>query len=151
MRSPPAVKQRRRKKPDHPEHKLQKSLVAWHRQCVRPEHAVVISIPNGDERPKLAAIRLIEEGMHPGATDLLLILPGGRVCWVEVKLDTTALTKRTDLSPSQISFRAMLLAMAHDHRVVRSIEQYEAVLEELGVPTIVRSAGGFTAALAARR
>lgn len=116
-----------------PEHSLQAAIVAWHDRCVPREAATLIAIPNGGHRRKSVAGKLKAEGQRKGATDLVLALPAGRVAWIEVKLDDGPTTKRTDLSAAQRDFKATILALGHHHRVVRSVDQYQAVLDELGV------------------
>lgn len=114
-----------------------------------PENqADVIAIPMGGKRGKATAAKLKAEGARKGATDLIVILPAGATVWCEVKLDDTPLTKRTDLSASQRAFRAALLAKGHHHRVVRSIEQYHAVLVEFGVQPLARPYGAVRPAAA---
>lgn len=107
--------------------------MAWHERCVPREAADLIAIPNGGHRRKSVAGKLKAEGQRSGATDLIIVLPGGRVAWIEVKLDDGPGTKRTDLSPVQREFKAKLLALGHQHLVVRSVDQYQAVLDNLGV------------------
>jgi hypothetical protein len=128
-----------------PEHDLQAAIVAWHEKCVPREAAELLAIPNGGHRRKSVAGKLKAEGQRKGATDLVLALPAGRVAWIEVKLEDTATTKRTDLSPAQRDFKAKILALGHQHRVVRSVEQYQAVLDELGVPHRARPVRGWAA------
>lgn len=129
----------KRKRPASPEHKLQASLVAWHEQCVARNSCELIAIPNGGFRRKSVAGKMKAEGQRKGATDLVLALPEGRSLWIEVKLDDTPTTKRTDLSAEQRAFRTKILSLGHSHRVVRSIEQYRAVIEEFGVPHLERA------------
>jgi hypothetical protein len=132
---------KKRKPPTHREHPVQAAIVKYHDTCVSIADAELFAIPNGEERNPTVAERLKAEGVRSGVTDMALLLPRGVVVWIETKVDQlrNALGKvvqeRTYLEPNQRDFRDRLLAKGHHHRVVRSIEDYVAVLAEFGVPT----------------
>jgi hypothetical protein len=125
-----------RKPPRHWESELQVMLNRWFALAVRPEHAKLFSIPNGDERDAHVQDRLKDEGLCPGATDLVLLLPRGKVCWVEVKTaaDPAWGVRRTELSSVQKTFHGWLAHFGHDRAVVRSPEEFCDLLDRYGVP-----------------
>lgn len=127
-----------RSRPKHRESALQISIVEWHKRCVLPDQCKLLSIPNGDERPHLAAVRLLEEGMCPGASDLILVLSGGRVVWLETKLNKeTGGGRKTYQSDNQRIFQMDVEALQHQYAIVRSIDEYAEFLASKGVKTRV--------------
>lgn len=64
--------------------------------------------------------------MERGWPDRLLLLPGGRVLWVEVK------QPRGRLSPYQAKVHERLRGRGHDVRVVWSVPDVDRLLTELG-------------------
>lgn len=115
-------------------------MVQWFRLQVRPEHAVLLSIPNGDQRDAWVQDRLLEEGLLPGAPDLIIALPAARLLWVEVKTDKNEIwgIERTYLSPVQKNVHGLLRALGHEPVVCRSVEELADLLEQHGVPFGVR-------------
>lgn len=93
---------------------LQASIVIALR--VRYRDAIVAAIPNGGLRSKAEAARMQRTGTRPGMPDLVVILPGGRTCWLEVK------TRDGALSAAQSEMHYRLLGLGHAVSVVRSIE-----------------------------
>lgn len=133
----------RRPRARHPEDDLQASLIAWHRRCVPRHQAIVYSVPNGDLRDPFVVLRLKETGMLPGAADLIVLLPGGRIWLPEVKTDKTALTSKTYQNDNQKLFEADARALGHDYTVVRSLEDYAQGLMVRGVQALAWPPGVF--------
>jgi hypothetical protein len=65
-----------------------------------------------------------------GITDLVLLLKSGPTLWVELKADDGR------LSPGQVAFRERLTRVGHIYRVVKSVEEFESLLSEYGVPRL---------------
>lgn len=63
-------------------------------------------------------------GVEPGTPDLLVMLPGGRVLWLELK------TARGRLSPAQQAWHERARRMGHTVEVVRDVQS--AVMACLG-------------------
>ena len=148
------------KRPRHSEDDLQKSIVRFTAAAVDPGAMLLMAIPNGGQRnPKEAArmtgvssgqrdlmsdddaLRPAGLGVLPGAADLLLLLPGGRIALVEIKTEAKASVgigalpqKAGVLSKAQRRFRAGAERLEHDYRVVRSLVEWHALLIEKGVP-----------------
>lgn len=146
----------RRRKLKRVEQPLQIALVDFHRLAViNPRDAILLAIPNGEARDKITAGILVGKrpkgtplqplsddelikpyglGVLPGATDLLLVTRG-ITDWVEVKVpeDQTAGTKKTSLSRPQKVFAKALTDLDHYHHVVRTIDEYEALLRRRGI------------------
>lgn len=133
------VRSARQRQPTHPEHLLQTACVADFRQGVRPDQAIFVAIPNGDARDAIVQERLKEEGLYPGALDGILVLPKGRVVWVEFKTEKDPIrgTQRTYPNKNQRDFMAILAALGHVADVIRTREGWHALLKREGVKSIV--------------
>lgn len=71
--------------------------------------------PNGGIRNPIQAIALKRMGVSPGVPDLCVLLPGGRVGFVEVK------TAAGKLSPAQVRFREIATATGCPYLLARSV------------------------------
>ncbi len=67
-----------RAKPVHHESRLQRSCVKWFRMQHRALAKLLIAVPNGGKRSKIEAMIMSGEGVTPGMTDLLLLVPRGK-------------------------------------------------------------------------
>lgn len=65
-----------------------------------------------------------------GITDLVVLITGGPVLWVEVKAEDGR------LSEDQKEFARRLARVGHPCRVVRSVQEFERLLAEYGVPPL---------------
>lgn len=112
---------------------------ALQQQCVglltvleRQGRLAFTAIPNGSvlagdaEQRARQMNKLKNTGLRPGVPDLLIILPGGRCAWAELKSATGT------LSAAQKEWRDRLEAMGHDWRLVRSVEELQTYLKEIG-------------------
>lgn len=122
----------RRRAPRHAEDDLQTSLVEFHRRFADPR-ALLFAVPNGGRRARAEAARLLDAGVLPGASDLILVTHGA-VAFVEVKLPQGLLTERTYQSREQKQFQAAVEAFGHRYAVVRSVTEYADLLRMLQVP-----------------
>lgn len=95
----------------HPEHQIQQAI---HR-FLTIEHVFHFAVPNGEKRDVRVGARLKEEGVLPGVSDLVLILPG-RVVFAEIK------TVAGRLSPAQKAFREAVQGLGHPYVVWRSLD-----------------------------
>lgn len=103
----------------HPEHEIQKAIVS----LLKIEHVFHFAVPNGEKRDVRVGARLKEEGVLPGVSDLVLILPG-RVVFVEIK------TAAGRLSPVQKAFREVVQGLGHPYVVWRSLDDCKLFLKQ---------------------
>ena len=68
--------------------------------------------------------RVIQFGVR-GMSDLLVMVRGGAILWLEVKSATGR------LSPEQVNFRNLCTEMGHFYRVARSPHDFVLFLEEV--------------------
>ena len=129
-----------------PEHSLQASIRAWWMACVKePHHGFLFAVTNGAKR---AAKRngvmvngdappawwLIAEGLRAGVSDLVMMVPGSKTVFIEVKLDDTILTKKTYQNDAQEAFEKTCNTLGHPYRIARSIEDFADICDEFQVP-----------------
>lgn len=78
---------------------------------------IVAAIPNGGSRHPAEAKNMKLTGTLAGMPDLVVALPGGRVCWIEVKTDTGQCSAR------QFAIMAALNDLGHPVAVCRDIHE----------------------------
>jgi len=112
---------------DRPEDRVQREVIAF-LAAVLP-HAVVFAVPNGARRGKGGKAANAVPGLLPGAPDLAVCLPHGRVLWVECKAPEGV------VSDAQDTLWLRLRALGHDYCVVRSQGDVRAELAALSIVT----------------
>ena len=70
-------------------------------------------------------------GLLPGVSDFILLLPEGRMVFVEAK------TPEGVLNRSQARFRGAVTALGFDYQIVRSLDDYIALLKSYGVELLL--------------
>lgn len=110
-----------------PENDIQRAIVKYI-GAVLP-HGIVMAIPNASRRTVGGKPMNAAPGLLPGAPDLVVALPKGRVVWLEVK------APKGRASSNQITVHGKLNALGHTCAVVRSIEDVQRVFDYLGIET----------------
>ena len=91
------------------------------------EAQLLIAIPNGSYRKPLEAIRLKREGVKPGMTDLMLLMPRGGFHGLCIEM------KRADggvVSPVQKKMHALLVEQGYMISVCAGSDQAYKALED---------------------
>lgn len=128
-----------RKDPAYYERRLHILLVQRFLRHVHPRDAMIALIANGEYRPPQTLDLLVRMGLLKGLTDLQLILPRGRTRWIEVKLESTIEHGKTGLTDEQIEMHDQLRELDHQADVVRSFDEFWAIVEAESIPnTYVR-------------
>ena len=111
---------------------LQASIISLLAVYERQKRLSYCAIPNGSVLAGNEAQRAIQmrklkaTGLRPGVPDILIILPGGRCAFAELKSD------KGRLSAAQEGWRDALVALGHDWRLIRSTDDMTNYLGELG-------------------
>jgi hypothetical protein len=112
-----------KRQPRHEESALQKAMIEYlDRRGVRRDN-VVFAVPNEGRRSRHVGGILKSMGLLPGVADLVIVAPGGRAHFVEVK------TPKGRLSKAQREFRDRCVAMRVPWAIVRSLDDMERVIE----------------------
>lgn len=91
---------------------------------IRPElRGRVFAVNNNSENAIKGALNKAM-GVYPGVSDMLLMLPFGKWVCIEWKTPTGS------QSPKQISWQKIAEAMGNDYVLVRSEEEFFAVLDK---------------------
>lgn len=111
------------------EDQFQAACVKWFDETFYNHRRMLFAIPNGGARDGRTASILNATGVRPGVADLCLVLPEGKVVWIEMKLPNGR------QSPDQVSWEAMLDEREHLYLVVRSMEDFkQLILQFLFIP-----------------
>jgi hypothetical protein len=109
------------------ESKIQSAIVSFIRNVVKD--CLVIAIPNGARRTAAGFAANAVAGLTPGAPDLVVAFPEGRVLWLEVK------APKGRLSDNQVLIHEKMNDLGHTIHVVRSIEEVRCIMGNLNIKT----------------
>lgn len=116
------------------EAKIQGEIYRWYNNtyCLKTNEprCLIFSVPNGGTRNHVEATQLKATGLLPGVSDLIVIHATyshewglvRRVLFIEVKTETGKQT------PQQIEFQERIKALGYDYHVVRSLDQFKAIV-----------------------
>jgi hypothetical protein len=107
------------------EHKLQTMVVDYLNVAALPG-VFAFAIPNAARRSYSLGRRMAAEGLMSGVADLCVMLPAGRVGWLEMK---TATGRQ---SVEQKGFQARCLRLNHPYAVARTFDEATKVLRTWG-------------------
>ena len=107
------------------EHALQTVVADYMTLAVKPE-LYWSAIPNGGKRNLSVAVKLKREGLKPGSPDLYVMLPDGKIAWLELKV------KGGSLSIEQQAFRNVCKRLGHHWAVAKTLDEVIAFLASLG-------------------
>lgn len=109
------------------ESRIQSAIVSFIRTVV--PGSLVIAIPNGARRTAGGYASNAVAGLLPGAPDLVVALPEGKVLWLEVK------APKGRPSDNQVLVHEKLGEIGHAVYIVRSISDVCDVMEKLNIKT----------------
>jgi hypothetical protein len=105
------------------ESKLQQEIFNWYQNnyCLKfhDPRGMIFSIPNGGTRNKLEAITMKATGLLAGASDLIVILPNGKLSFIELKTDTGKQSEK------QIDFENRVNDLGFEYKIIRSLEEFK--------------------------
>jgi hypothetical protein len=108
------------------EAKVQSSILEWIRLAA-PD-ILVFHVPNGGLRSKVEAARLKWQGVRLGAPDLVIVAPGGRTFFAEIKTATGR------LSAEQRALHDAFAALGSPVALLRSIDDTREAFRAWNVP-----------------
>lgn len=109
----------------HPESALQQACVELLQIYEAQDRLTFFHVPNGARLANASRQggRMKKLGVRPGVPDLVIVLPGGRTAWVELKSD------RGRLSDYQQAWGQTLLALGHHWCIIRDVDQLKNFIE----------------------
>ena len=105
------------------EHSLQVQLLAEF-EVRKARDVNILALPNAGHRSLRMGARMKAEGLQAGAADLLVMLPGGKVAWLELKTD------KGRQSLAQKGFEAKCKRLDHPYALARTLDEAIAVLTQ---------------------
>jgi len=109
------------------EDKIQQEIVVWFRNTFCLAHhnpkLKIFAVPNADVSSDAHRIKMFSTGVEAGVADLIVLLPGAQIIFVEVK------TEIGRLSPKQTKFSIDVDELGFCYYMVRSIEQFKNLPE----------------------
>jgi hypothetical protein len=134
---------RARKRPERRiERQIQAAIVRYHELAVGQDRALLFAVPNGEERSSSTAALLVGQGVVAGAADLVLLLAGGFSVLIEVKRPRSlepvvggraVVVRAGEQSSVQRAFQARAESLGHRYTVIRSLDEYVALLARHGI------------------
>lgn len=106
------------------EHQLQSSIFKYVKIVLPTLRQYMFAIPNGGARNIIVATKLKKEGVTSGVYDVLISIPNHykHGLYLECKVGKNGLTD------NQKKFRNNMLAIGYDCDVVKSLDEFQAVL-----------------------
>ena len=104
------------------ESQLQQMCVRYFRY-VYPQY-VIYATPTGGSRNPIEAKRLKAEGVLAGVADLTILLPQGRIIYIEMKVKGN---RQTD---NQKDFQQKAEALGYKYYVCYSFDEFKAIIEK---------------------
>lgn len=109
------------------ENNLQQQIVVWYNNnyCLtnHPNRGIIFSIPNGGTRNKFEAITLKATGLLKGASDLVVIFPNCKLCFVELKIEKGIQSKE------QKEFEYRITQAGYEYHLIRTLEEFKTLTE----------------------
>ena len=107
------------------EHQLQASLCEYLDKALLPS-LDYFAIPNGGARHIRVAMKMKAEGVRRGVPDIAIMLPEGRIAWLELKI------KGGYLSADQKAFRDKAISLDHAWGMARTLDEAIEFLRVIG-------------------
>lgn len=110
-----------RKKPAHREHDIQSACVYYFRVQYPQYKLNLFAVPNGGRRDKVSGALLKEEGVIPGVSDLILLMPKGGYHGLLIEMKT----KEGSQSLTQKQWQQHVERFGYKYVVCRSVDDFK--------------------------
>lgn len=111
------------------ESRIQQEMVTWFRnefcRVGQEPRCIIFSVPN-ERADKFEQMRMVQTGLMPGVSDLIVITPG-RVLFIEVKDD------KGRQSDKQKSFQETLQTLGFEYFLIRNLEEFKKIFVYLNI------------------
>ena len=112
-------------KRNRPEQQIQRAVVQYLGIMENLGELTFFHVPNGGRRTKAEGSIFKSLGVRPGVPDLVLLFPGGKCAFVEIKAD------KGRLSAAQKAFRNTAEAMGFPFLEARGVDEVERFVRGL--------------------
>lgn len=109
-----------RRRPDDEEHRIQCACVAWFRLQYPTHASALFAVPNGGRRDRVSGAKLKAEGVLPGVSDLILLLPRGNHHGLLIEMKTESGKQ----SQAQRDWQRDMVHRGYKYMVIRSIDEF---------------------------
>ena len=129
-----------RRKPRHLESQLQQGCVKLFR-CKYPQYRLLLfAVPNGGHRNATEAKIMQAEGVTPGVSDLLLLVPRGQYHGLCIEMKT--MSNKSDQTSDQWAWQKEVESQGYKYIVCRNSEVFEKEIDNyMNLQTFVRDSG----------
>lgn len=107
---------------------IQQQIVIWfnNNYCLKShiQRGLIFSVPNGGTRNLKEALTLKSTGLLGGVSDLIIILPNGKLIFVEVKHG------KNKQSDNQRIFQSRVEKLGYDYWLVYSLDEFINLVEK---------------------
>jgi len=107
------------------ENNLQQSIFLWYHNtyCLKSHNprSIIFSIPNGGYRNGREAMTFKATGLLKGASDLIVIFPNGKLCFIELKMP------KGIQSTEQKDFESRVKLLGYEYHLIRSLEEFKVL------------------------
>lgn len=105
------------------EDNLQAECVKWYNNefCTTfsKPRGLIFAVPNGGSRNIVEAIKMRDTGTLSGVSDLIVIMPNGRLLFVEMKIE------KGEQSKEQIDFEIRVKQLGYEYVLIYSLEEFK--------------------------
>ncbi len=115
-----------RKRPDDEEHRIQCSCVNWFRLQYPTHASALFAVPNGGRRDRVSGAKLKAEGVLPGVSDLILLLPRGSHHGLLIEMKTA----KGKQSPAQRDWQREMESRGYRYIVCRSFDEFREAIDD---------------------
>ena len=112
-------------KRNRPEQAIQKAVIQYLMILENLGELTFFHVPNGGRRSKTEGGIFKAMGVKPGVADLVILLPGGRTAFIEIKAG------KGRLSPAQKAFRNTAEVLGFPFAECRAVDEVERFVRRL--------------------
>lgn len=108
------------------EHNIQVACVRWFSYQFPELRGLLFAVPNGGRRDAVTGSKLKAEGVVPGVSDLILLMPsnGHGALLIEMK------TERGRQTAEQKRWQELVERVGYQYAVCRSFDEFQKVINE---------------------
>lgn len=115
-----------RKRPDDEEHRIQSSCVQWFRLQYPTHASALFAVPNGGRRDRVSGAKLKAEGVLPGVSDLILLVPRDWCHGLLIEMKTA----KGKQSPAQRDWQHDMERRGYRYIVCHSFDEFREQIDD---------------------